>query len=179
VPLRVAFGGIEHETSTYAVAATTTGDFRVARDDEVRKTNRGVRGPIGGMLSAADAIGAQITGLLHAGAQAGGVIARSAYETLRGELIARVRSAGPLDAVCLSLHGAGLVEEVGDLEADLVDAIRTAVRPATQILVASICTATTSRLGYWTMRTSCSDATVTRTPTYLIAGMRSSSGCPL
>jgi microcystin degradation protein MlrC len=133
--LRVAIGGIEHETSTYASPATILPEFRVIRGEELLGAHRGVRSPLGGLLDGADALGAEVTGLMHAEAEPGGVIDRDAYEALRAELLERLRAAKPLDAVALSLHGAGLVEEIGDLELDLLGAIRAAVGPDTKLLV--------------------------------------------
>jgi microcystin degradation protein MlrC len=135
VTLRLAIGGIEHETSTFASSATTLSQFRTLRAAELLSANRGVRSPIGGMLAAADAIGAEVTGLLHAEAEPGGVIEREAYETLRAELLERLLSARPVDAIALSLHGAGLVADIGDLEADLLAAIRTETGPHVKVVV--------------------------------------------
>ena len=48
-------------------------------------------------------------GLLVAGAQPSGTIARETFEAFKAEILTRLRDAAPIDAVVLVLHGAGVV----------------------------------------------------------------------
>ncbi|MEM7326615.1 MAG: M81 family metallopeptidase [Actinomycetota bacterium] len=127
--MRVAIGGIEHETNTYATASmgpTTLNNFATLRGDEFERTV-GTRTTLGGFAAAAERIGCELVPTLWAMAGPSGIIERTAYETLRDELLDRVRAVGPVDAVVLSLHGAGVADGVDDLEGDLVRSVRTIV----------------------------------------------------
>ncbi len=124
--MRVAIGGIEHETNTYATAAmglTTLGRFATLRGDEFEKV-AGTRTTIGGFMDAAERVGCELVPTFWAMAGPSGTIERSTYETLRDELLDRLSAVGPVDAVALSLHGAGVAEGVDDLEGDLLAAVR-------------------------------------------------------
>ena len=90
---------------------------------------RGTRSYIGGILDAADAAGHEVVPCLYAWAQPSGTIERSSYETMAGELLADIEAAVPVDAVVLDLHGAGVVEGIDDLEADLADRVRAVIGP--------------------------------------------------
>jgi microcystin degradation protein MlrC len=124
--MRLAIGGIEHETSSYNPRPTRIDHFDVLRGPELEDAHRGVRSAPSGMLEAAAALGMHAVPLLHAQAEPGGVIDRAAYELLSHELLERLTSADA-DAVGLLLHGAGLVEGIGELELDLARGVRSAV----------------------------------------------------
>jgi len=135
--LRVAIGGISHETNTYAVACsgvTPLGDFHVERGDEILEAHRGVRSYIGGMLDAAAEIDAEVVPTYFAIAQPSGTISAEAYTTMKADLLRSIGDAMPVDAVVLELHGAGVVEGVEDLEADLAGAVRDLVGPDVKVV---------------------------------------------
>jgi microcystin degradation protein MlrC len=129
---RVGIIGFEHETNTFRAGSTPLTDFTVARGDEVL-AERGRRTYAGGIFDGIAAIGAEAVPLVIAGAQPSGAIAAEAYATLKAELLAAVRGV-PLDAVVVQLHGAGVAEEVDDIEADLGTALRDAVGPELPIV---------------------------------------------
>lgn len=131
--MRIALGGISHETNTYCTDPTPLEDFEVARGDELTGA-RGTRSYLGGALDAADELGADVVPILFAFAQPSGTIAAAAYATLRDELVQRLRTAGPVDGVVLLPHGAGVVEGIDDLEADLGRAVRDVVGPGVPIV---------------------------------------------
>ncbi|MEN3271455.1 MAG: hypothetical protein V7636_216, partial [Actinomycetota bacterium] len=86
--LRIAIGGITHETNTYADACfgqTTVDDFSIGRGDEIITHNRGTRTFIGGMLAAAEELGAEVVPTFAAMAQPSGTIERASYETMKAE----------------------------------------------------------------------------------------------
>ena len=124
--MRIAIGGIVHETNTYAVASfgmTSLGSFKISRGDEILRHARG-RTFTGGMVDAGQQAGHDLVPLLHAFAQPSGTIEAGAYRQMKSELIDRLQAALPVDAVVLDTHGAGIVEGIDDLEADLGAAIR-------------------------------------------------------
>ena len=61
---------------------------------------------------------------LHAWAQPAGVTTRSAYEFMRDRILDDLRSAGSIDVVLLSLHGAMIADGYDDCECDLVSRVR-------------------------------------------------------
>lgn len=127
--MRIAVGGIEHETNTYAtesLGVTTVDHFTVGRGDELFG-HRGKRTMLGGLLHGGDEAGHELVPTSWAFAGPSGIIDRSSYETLRDDLIERLRAAGPVDAVALTMHGAGVVDGIDDLEADLAAAVRDVV----------------------------------------------------
>ncbi|MFZ5823076.1 MAG: M81 family metallopeptidase [Bacillota bacterium] len=133
---RVALGGIVHETNTYCKGTTQLEEFRIWRGDEIIASNKGVRSYVGGMLDAAEALGATVLPTLYAVATPSGTIAADAYASMLTELLEGIRAAMPVDAVALSLHGAGVVEEIDDLEGHLCQRVRELVGPSVKIVVA-------------------------------------------
>ena len=65
----------------------------------------------------------------------GGVTTRRAYETLRDNLLADLRSALPIDLVALGVHGAMIADGYDDAEGDLIAHIRSIVGQQTIIAV--------------------------------------------
>jgi microcystin degradation protein MlrC len=130
--MRIAIGGIEHETNTYADATSGTTPlraFEIFRGDEMVAEYTGTGTTIGGMLAGCAETGAEAVPTFKAWAQPSGTIQAPAYSSMLGELCARLTDALPLDAVGLSLHGAGVAEGIDDLEADVCRAVRGVVGP--------------------------------------------------
>ncbi|MDQ1446072.1 MAG: hypothetical protein QOI20_2536 [Acidimicrobiaceae bacterium] len=133
--MRVAIGGIWHETNTFASTVTTERDFRRYQlaEGEGLRAYAGVRNEIGGFLAAAAdaAHGFEVVPTLFAAAVPSGLVERAAYDALKGRLLGRLVDAaadgGPVDAVLLALHGAMVVAGIEDPEADLVAAVRAVV----------------------------------------------------
>ena len=135
--MRIAVGGIEHETNTYAtesMGTTRLDDFQQLRGDEIFSV-RGTRTFLGGFLSAIDDADHEAVPILWAWAGPSGIIELPAYDALKSEYIERLTAALPVDAVAVSMHGAGVVEGIEDLEADLAAAIREAAGPDVPIVV--------------------------------------------
>ncbi len=137
LPMRIAVGGIEHETNTYAtesMGTTRLDDFQQLRGDEIFDV-RGTRTFVGGFLSAIDDAGHDAVPILWAWAGPSGIIETPTYQSLKTEYIERLTAALPVDAVAVSMHGAGVVEGIEDLEADLAEAIRAVVGSDVPIVV--------------------------------------------
>jgi microcystin degradation protein MlrC len=132
--LRLAIGGLAHETNQYVSSSTELEAFEVTTGDGIFSRRAG-RTYVGGMLAAAAEIGAVVVGTLHAYASPSGTISAPAYRQLKDGLLERIGDALPVDAVALDLHGAGVAEEVTDLEGDLCQAVRRLVGPDVKIVV--------------------------------------------
>ena len=63
-------------------------------------------------------------------------VTRDAYERITGEILSLIAAAGPLDGICLELHGAMVAEHVDEGEGELLARLRRQVGPAMPITVA-------------------------------------------
>ncbi len=127
--MRIAIGGIEHETNTYATESTgTTGldDFHRLHGDAIFQI-RGTRTFVGGFIAAGEAAGHELVPTFWAMAGPSGYIEATAYDSLKSALLDSLRAALPVDAVALSMHGAGVVDGIDDLEADVAAAVKSVV----------------------------------------------------
>ncbi|MFW6074481.1 MAG: M81 family metallopeptidase, partial [Chloroflexota bacterium] len=52
-----------------------------------------------------------------------------AFDTMLGHLLDRLKDAGEVDAVCLSLHGAGSADGIDDIEGTILAAVRDVIGP--------------------------------------------------
>lgn len=137
--MRLVIGGLEHETNTFAtesMGTTGLGAFQTLRGDELFNT-RGTRTFLGGFLAAIDEDpdSYEVVPTLWAMAGPSGIIEADAYRALKAELVDAIAAAMPVDAVALSMHGAGVVEGIEDLETDLALAVRAVVGDAVPIVV--------------------------------------------
>ena len=91
-------------------------------------------GTVGGMLGVLRERHVNIAPLLVASACPGGPLTAECYRQLKTELLDRLKNAGPIDGVLLALHGSASAESVGDLEGDLLQAMRTQVGPRIPVI---------------------------------------------
>jgi microcystin degradation protein MlrC len=134
---RIAIGEISHETNTFC-PPTTLQMFKERlwyHGDEIMQRLRGTRTYLGGMIEAADRLGVALCPTFAASTEPWGTITREAYTTMVNELVAGLRAQMPFDAVCLSLHGAGVADGITDLESGVLGAVRAAVGDAMPIAV--------------------------------------------
>jgi microcystin degradation protein MlrC len=127
---RIAIGGIAHETNLFSTAPTDFEQFRqrvLIGGRDLLAGFAGTRTVIGGFLDGIAATGATAIPLRFASATPGGIVTRAAYAELRQSLLDDLRAAGAVDAVLLGLHGAMVAEDVADVEADLLRAVRSLV----------------------------------------------------
>lgn len=136
---RIAIGEISHETNTFCAEPTPVGPFKRyqwQRGAEIVAAHAGNRSYVGGMLDKAGKLGLTAVPVFATMAYPSGTIAAGAYAEMLDELLGGLRRALPVDAVCLSLHGAGVAEGVDDLEGDVLARVRALVGPAVPIAVA-------------------------------------------
>jgi len=140
--MRIAVGGILHETSTFLPFPTTAADFAngfgLFRGLEIFERFRGANMCIGGFLDSATRDGFEAVPLLWGFAYPSGLIQRADYEQLKAEYLERLRAAdaaAPLDGVLLDLHGAMVVEGIEDGDGDMVAAVRSAIGPERPLVV--------------------------------------------
>jgi microcystin degradation protein MlrC len=128
--MHIAIGSIVQEGNTFAPTPTDLEAF--AADflwygEELLAGYRDMRVEVAGFLHVLAEAGATPAPLLAARAGAGGPLTRATMDHLVGELVARLRAALPIDGVLLSLHGAMVVEDEPDAEAEILAAVRRVV----------------------------------------------------
>lgn len=131
--MRVGIGGIWHETNTFALAPSTSEDFKnhlLLHGEEIAATLAGTGTEIGGMIAAARELGMELAPTLYAGALPSGTVDRGVFEGQVAEIVAGLRRAGPLDGVLLALHGAMVADGHLDAEGHLLTLVREAVGSA-------------------------------------------------
>ena len=120
---RVAIGGIHIESSTFSPHQSGPGDFTVVRGDE--------------LLARYDELPRDVEWipLVHARALPGGAVERKFYDSIKSEILERLRVAVPVDGVFLDIHGAMSVVGMTDAEGDLAGAVRDTAGP--EVLVSA------------------------------------------
>ena len=135
--MRIAIGQISHETNTMFGGPTPVEEFKRQgwrfREDIVERST-GVRSYLGGMIDAAAKHGIDLAPTFSGQAHPSGTIERAAFDTMLNNLLDGIREAGEIDAVCISLHGAGSAEGVDDIEGTILKAIRELVGPAMPVI---------------------------------------------
>jgi len=116
--MRVALGGIGHESNTFSPLFTNIGDFKIIEgggllEDDVARFLIGE--------------GVEVVPTIYAWALPSGIVSKNAFLQLEDKLIKALEGADGLDGVCLFLHGAMEVEGIGDGETHLLKRIRETV----------------------------------------------------
>ncbi|CAH2604567.1 Microcystinase C [Rhodovastum atsumiense] len=140
--MRIAFGGFQHETNTFA---PTKADFAAFEhgggwpglcqgpgifDALVPTANI----PGAGFLAAARRAGHEIVPTCWAAASPSAHVTRDAYERIAGAIVAGIQAAGAVDAVYLDLHGAMVAEHADDGEGEILARVRAVVGPEVPIV---------------------------------------------
>lgn len=123
----VALGGIWHETNTFANGLTDLDAFRayqLARGEDLLTRYQNVRNEIGGMIAGARACDLRLVPTLFAGAVPSSIIARDAFEQQAGWLVDDLAAHSNLGGLLLVLHGAMVVQDIPDAEAELLKRVR-------------------------------------------------------
>jgi len=128
--MRIAIGILAHETNTFSSVPTTIESFKQLEWEHgqaILDKSRNVRDCIGGMIDRAEELGIELVPTFSTFAEPSGIITKETYDVLIKELLDGIRQAGEIDAVCLGLHGAGVVQGIDDLEGEILQAVRTVI----------------------------------------------------
>lgn len=135
--LRFFVAALAHETNTFSPIPSTLRSFSEGLLHRPGQTATEVRANefcgYGDTLRIAHERGIEVVAGTCAWAQPSGPLSRSAYESLRDEILAQLRAAGKVDAVLLTLHGAMVADGYADCEGDLLARVREMVGPDTPI----------------------------------------------
>ena len=137
---RIAIGGFQHETNTFAPSPADYAAFEagggwpgVQYGEPIFGAVAGANIPAAGAIDALRAAGHQLVGTAWAAASPSAQVTREAYERIAGEMVNRLRDALPVDGVYLDLHGAMVTEHLDDGEGELLQRLREVVGPRVPI----------------------------------------------
>lgn len=129
--MKIAVGGILHETNTFAEGLTEFKDFAhpgghppLQEGDSMISAFAGVNLGIGGILAAASDLQVETAPLLWAFPQPAGIVSRAAWNRISSMFLERLEKVMPVDGVALDMHGAMITEDCDDAEGDLFERIR-------------------------------------------------------
>jgi microcystin degradation protein MlrC len=138
---RIAVGGFQHETNTFAPQRATWADFERAdawpgfvRGAELIDAVQGYNIPIAGAIEALGARGHELVPLCWCSAPPSAHVERDAYERVAGAILEDLAAQMPVDGVYLDLHGAMVAEHLEDGEGELLRRIRALVGDAVPIV---------------------------------------------
>src|SRR6201987_5372365 len=131
---RIAVGGFQHETNTFAPLKATWANFKPAdawpgfvRGQQLIDSVEGFNIPIAGAVKALQALGHELVPLCWCSAPPSSYVERDAYEKVAGWIIEDLSAKGPVDAVYLDLHGAMVAEHFEDGEGELMRRVRAVI----------------------------------------------------
>ncbi len=125
--MNIIIGQVSHETNTFAKTKTTKETFELfewSTGDNLIKNHKGVLDYLGGMIDECEEQNIQIIPAFSAFAYPSGIITEETYLEIQRQLIDSIKYVKDVDAICLSMHGAGVAENVEDLEGSLLRALR-------------------------------------------------------
>ena len=141
--MRVAIGGISHESSTFTPVQTTRASYQerfLLQGDDILHTFQQTNTPLGGFIAGAAAHGFELIPTLFASPQPSAPTPRPLYDELLGRMLRGIADALPLYGVLLELHGSMAVGDLeaadglGDAEGHILAAVRDTVGPDVPIL---------------------------------------------
>ena len=135
---RIALGGIYHESNTFCLQSMTMERF--ARNflhygNEIYPHWQGTCSEMGGFLDACERFGFEALPTLMAWGMPLGPLTTETFETLVGELSARLEACRPLDGVLLSLHGAMVTEDHADADGEILARVRHSIGSSVPLVV--------------------------------------------
>ena len=146
--MRVAVGGIYHESNSFfsqsmTMAGFLQGQYHVGADIIPNWTGTGSE--MAGFLEAASRFDFEVVPTVMAYGVPSGTVTAETFEELTQELLSRLRLAGPLDGVLLSLHGAMVSERHADADGEILSRVRELVGEVVPVLATVDCHANLTR----------------------------------
>ena len=130
---RIAIGGFQHETNTFAPSLATYHEFErhdgwpgLARGAGIIDAVAGIAMPLNGFITAAKDHH-DLAPMVWCSAEPSSFVTRDAFERITAMLCDDLAAQGPFDAVYLDLHGAMVVEHYQDGEGETLRRVRNVV----------------------------------------------------
>lgn len=137
---RIAVGGFQHETNTFAPSKADYAAFEagggwpgVKYGEPLFAAVEGANIPAAGAIQALRALGHQLVATAWAAASPSAQVTRDAFERIVGGLVEQLEAALPVDGVYLDLHGAMVTEAHDDGEGEILRRVREVVGPRVPI----------------------------------------------
>ena len=137
--MRIAIGGFQHESHSFAPLPATWADFRtpsgspaLLRPATMLAALRGSSYPASGAIRAAEARNIAVAPLSWATTGPSGPVTAQAFESMSALLLSDLQAAidkAPLDGIVLELHGAMVAEGFPDAEGELLRRFRAVAGP--------------------------------------------------
>lgn len=131
---RIAVGGFQHETNTFAPSPADYAAFEsgggwpgICFGDDIEAAVAGANIPAAGAIAALRRAGHSPVGLAWAAASPSDRVTADAFERIAVEIVRRLEAALPVDGVYLDLHGAMVSERFDDGEGELLARVRAVV----------------------------------------------------
>jgi microcystin degradation protein MlrC len=138
---RIAIGGFQHETNTFAPSKADYGAFEagggwpgVQYGESLFAAVEGANIPAAGAIQALRARGHSLVGTAWAAASPSAHVTAQAFERIAGKLVENLKAALPVEGVYLDLHGAMVAETFDDGEGELLRRVREAVGPRVPVV---------------------------------------------
>jgi microcystin degradation protein MlrC len=138
---RIAIGGFQHETNTFAPSKAGYAAFEagggwpgVKYGEPIFSAVEGANIPAAGAIQALRALGHGMVGTAWAAASPSAHVTADAFERITGGIISNLKDAGKVDGVYLDLHGAMVSEEHEDGEGEILRRVRELVGPRVPVV---------------------------------------------
>jgi len=129
--MRIAIGGFQHETNTFAPTMATYEAFAQADSWPALQSGPQLLGafdkmniPIAGFIEATKKSGHELLPLVWCHATPSAHVTEEAFERITGAMIEALKALGSVDAVYLDLHGAMVCQHLDDGEGEIIARVR-------------------------------------------------------
>lgn len=136
--MRVAVGGIYHESNTFFSQPMTLerfAEYQLQYGNDVIPCWTGTCSEIAGFLQGAQRFRFDLVPTVVAWGMPAGAVTSDCFERLAAELTGRLKSAAPLDGVLLMLHGAMVSDHFADADAEILRRVRDVIGPNAPLVV--------------------------------------------
>jgi microcystin degradation protein MlrC len=138
---RIAIGGMQHETNTFAPSKADYAAFEagggwpgVQHGDSLFGAMEGANIPVEGAIQELRRLGHHVVATAWAAASPSAHVTTDAFERIVGEIVSRLKRRLPVDGVYLDLHGAMVTETHDDGEGEILRRVRDAVGPGVPVV---------------------------------------------
>ncbi len=136
--VRIAVGGLMHESNTFASSRTDVSSFEAGglETGPSIETRWGeAHHEVGGFFEGARQLGFEAVPTLMAWATPAGPVTAEAYREMTDRLVESIRDAGRVDAVLLALHGAMVAEGQEDADGAILERVRALIGLSRPLIV--------------------------------------------
>lgn len=136
--IRIAVGGLMHESNTFAASRTDVASFEAGgleRGEGIAGRWGEAHHEVGGFFEGARRLGFEAVPTLMAWATPAGPLTAEAYREITDRLVGAIRDAGPVDAVLLALHGAMVADGQADADGATLAKVRELIGPDRPLIV--------------------------------------------